>query len=298
MAMQEQPQDSASWRYVAPTAMDNEQFQDWVRLLEQRTGIDLPEARKTFLVTNLNIRMRELGMTDYRGYYDLIVSGSKGQVEWEVLVDRLTVHETRFFRDAAAMQFISETVLPGVLAKHAAPYTINVWSVGCATGEEPYSLAMLLDSYLHRRAENYYYGVTASDVSRAALQTARKALYHKHRIKNVPASLLQKYLQEVDADHVQVQQSLQQRICFVPINLLDLNQQRIGQMDLIVCQNVLIYFRQDRRQQIITDLVNHLKPGGIIILGPGELVGWTHPQLTAVSYQGIAALQRLPEQGT
>ena len=291
MAMRE-PEQSASWRYVAPATMDATLFQQWTNLLEERTGIALPEARKTFLITNLAIRMRELNLTDYQQYYDLIMSGQGGQIEWEILVDRLTVHETRFYRDTSALNYVRDMVLPRLVREHPSPYTVNVWSVGCATGEEPYSLAMILDTFFAQLCTGFYYGVTASDISRAALQTGRKAIYHKHRIKNVPDTLVRHYLQTVDAEHVQVNAELRQHVCFVPINLLHLDSHSVTPMDVIVCQNVLIYFKQELRQQILNNLVNQLKPGGVLIPGPGETMGWSHPELETVVYQNMTVYHR------
>ena len=293
MPMREHPHQQAPWLYVPPATMDADLFQQWSLLLEQRTGIALPESRKTFLITNLTIRMRELGISAFDAYYNLIVSGKQGLLEWETLVDRLTVHETRFFRDPVALQFIRDVALPKLLLNNAKPYTINVWSVGCATGEEPYSLAMVLDSFFAQQTEGYYFGVTASDVSRASLKAGRQAKYHKYRVKNVPPLLARQYLHAVDTEHVQVTSSLRQKVCFVPINMVELDEKPISNMDIIVCQNVFIYFKQALRQQILDRLVDHLNPGGVLILGPGEVTGWSHRELAPVSYQSISAFQRM-----
>ncbi|MBI3561758.1 MAG: methyltransferase domain-containing protein [Gammaproteobacteria bacterium] len=291
MSTQEQSQ-SAAWRYIAPADMEAGQFEQWVDLLEERTGITLPVARKTFLITNLAIRMRELRIEDYQHYYELIVREPLGQIEWEVLVDRLTVHETRFYRDEHSLSYIRNKLLPSFIQHNPRPYTIQVWSVGCATGEEPYSLAMMLDQFVAQYDQGVYYGVTASDVSRAALQSARRGLYHKRRIKNVPEKMRRTYLQDVDCDHVQVQPSLTQRVCFLPINILQLDSQKVGQMDIIVCQNVLIYFKPERRRSVLNALVAFLKPGGVLMVGPGEAVGWTHPQMTASVTSSVCAYKR------
>lgn len=294
MPTREHPHKQAPWSYVPPATMDAELFQQWSRLLEFRTGISLPESRKTFLITNLTIRMRELGIASFAAYFKLIVSGTQGLLEWETLVDRLTVHETRFFRDTVALQFIRDIALPRLLQEHAPPYTVHVWSVGCATGEEPYSLAMILDSCLAQYPDGYYYGVTASDVSRASLSAGREALYHNYRVKNVPALLARQYLQTVDKEHVQVTSALQQKVCFIPINIVELDELPVSNMDIIVCQNVFIYFKQALRQQVLNRLVEHLNPGGVLILGPGEISGWSHPELAPVSYQSMSAFQRMP----
>jgi type IV pilus assembly protein PilK len=288
----------APWQYSASPAMDDVQLQQWVLLLESRTGITLPVSRKTFLVTNLHTRMRELGVPDYQSYYNMVTDGTRGQVEWEILVDRLTVHETRFYRDTHALDLISEHYLAPLLEKkHEQPYTIHVWSVGCATGEEPYSLAMMMDHQLGV-GKKLYYGVTASDVSRAALKTGRNAIYHVRRVKNVPPDVADKYLATVDEDHVQVKEKIRKKVCFTHINLLDLETQPIGEMDIIVCQNVLIYFKREMRDRVLTQLITKLKPNGLLVLGAGEVFSWSHPQLEIINHDSTLAYRRIATRGT
>lgn len=291
MAIHEQAQQ-ALWQYTASPAMDEIQFLQWVALLESRTGITLPDTRKTFLQTNLVTRMRELGCGSFQDYYELVTDGSRGNVEWEILVDRLTVHETRFFRDSHALNLISDLYLEPLVQQHRnSPYTLNAWSVGCATGEEPYSLAMLM-AHAFRNSDGLYYGVTASDVSRAALQTGRNAVYHLRRVSNVPAEITDRYLQKIDEQHVQVSDELRQKVCFTQVNLLHLEQQPVSDMDIILCQNVLIYFKHELRVRMLAHLVTKLKPGGILVLGAGEIFSWAHPDLEVINYESTLAFRR------
>jgi type IV pilus assembly protein PilK len=295
---QTQVQKQATWQYTASPAMDDAQFQQWVALLEARTGISLPASRKTFLVTNLHIRMRELGVSDYLSYYNMVTDGSRGQVEWEILVDKLTVHETRFFRDTHALDLIREYYLQPLLEQQFdQSYTVHAWSVGCATGEEPYSLAMMME-HLFGESGNLYYGVTASDISRAALKTGRDAVYHLRRVKNVPAEIAEKYLLPLDAEHVQVVPQLRHKVCFAYLNLLELDAQPVGEMDIILCQNVLIYFKHAMRDRILSQLVARLKPNGLLVLGAGEVFSWSHPLLETVKHESTQAYRRLPTRGT
>lgn len=291
VAIREQAQHDALWQYTQSPAMEEMQFQQWVKLLESRTGISLPDSRKTFLQTNLITRMRELGLSDYQNYYELVTDGSRGNVEWEILVDKLTVHETRFYRDVKALNLVSEFYLEPLLQNADIPYTLNAWSVGCATGEEPYSLAMVIEHTFSNKP-GFYYGITASDVSRAALQTGRKAIYHNRRVTNVPKEIADKHLEQVDSEHVQVRDELRQKICFTQMNLINMDKQPISDMDIILCQNVLIYFKHDVRDRILQRLVSKLKPGGIIILGAGEVFSWTHPELDMLNYESTLAFRR------
>lgn len=278
MASGEQLKPDLHWEHGA-TEMDALLFRQWVELLESRTGIALPESRKSFLLTQLNMRMRELGFSDYHAYFNYVTGGTTGSVEWETLVDRLTVHETRFFRDVNALHVIGQ-YLQGLPLSTKHSYTVHAWSVGCATGEEPYSLAMVLDDFVKRQPGAVYFGVTASDVSRAALATGRNGVYPQNRVKNVPAAFAGNYLEPRDLNRVAVKERLKRHVCFTHTNLLDLSKATVGQMDIVLCQNVLIYFKQARRQQILNDLITHLKPGGLLVLGAGEVFGWEHPELS------------------
>lgn len=279
-----------------PGVMDSELYSRWVKLISERTGISLPPTRKSFLLTGLNIRMRELGYTDYQTYYDYLTSAKQGVVEWEILVDRLTVHETRFYRDTHALDLVRDVYL-SPLAKDSnlekgSPVKIDIWSVGCATGEESYSLALLIDDFFYRVGMQCYQGITASDISLAALAMGRKGVYHRSRLTNLPQGYLEKYFSQVDADHYQVNKSIKDRVCFINLNLLDLDKTNVGQMDIIFCQNVLIYFQREYRFDFLNGLVEHLRPGGLLILGAGEVLGWSHPCMAGIRYESTLAYRR------
>lgn len=298
MMAQLQSQMQSTWQYSAPPNMDAIQFQQWVALLEERTGISLPDSRKTFLVTNLNTRMRELGVSGYQRYYEMVTSDTYGQIEWEILVDKLTVHETRFFRDTHALDLIQKRCIEPLLAKlHDHAYTLHAWSVGCATGEEPYTLAILID-HLFSEHDKLDYDITASDLSLAALKTGREAIYHQRRITNVPKEMAAKYLLPTDDERVQVSEHLRQHVSFTQVNLRDdVDAQPVYDMDIILCQNVLIYFNHEMRNRILTQLVTRLKPGGLLVLGAGEVFGWSHPQLDMIKHDQTLAYRRLPVGG-
>ena len=276
--------------------MDEAQFERWAALLEQRTGIHLPARRRSFLVSSLNIRMQELGIDDYESYFEYLTTGKRGVVEWEILVDRLTVHETRFYRDDQALRVVREHAREWLAEHESSRERFELWSVGCATGEEAYSLAILLDDLFMHSNSQAYLGITATDVSSASLTAGRQAIYHRNRIKNLPQDLQEYYFEELDELHVRVIPELQRRVCFMRQNLLQLDNSRIGQMDIIFCQNVLIYFPRERRIQILDYLVEHLKPGGLLVLGAGEIIDWHNPITTSESRQGVLAYRRVMQE--
>lgn len=284
---------AAPWRYSQVAPMDDAEFSQWVRLLEDRTGITLPANRKSFLLTSLAVRMREQGFEDYQAYFEHLVSGVAGRVEWETLVDRLTVHETRFYRDDKALSVVRDVFLPDYKTESDQPVQINYWSVGCASGEEPYTLAMLTDDFFHFHQHSYHLAITASDISTDALSIARKAVYPANRMTNMPSHWQARYCMPVKAsERYQINEEIKNRICFTRINLLEVEQSTVGMMDLIYCQNVLIYFKRPMRHTIINNLVKHLNPGGMLILGAGDVIDWSNPEMESVPYKGTLVFRR------
>lgn len=279
-------------REFGPADMDERQFQQWATLVERRTGMRLSATRKSFLLTNLRQRMRELGCGDFQTYYDYLHTGRTGAVEWAALVDRLTVHETRFFRHPNSLALVREHFLPRYIATHEPPASLQAWSVGCSTGDEPYSLAIVIDDYLAELGRDYYLGVTASDISLPSLAIGRRAIYHQSRLKNVEPGVLARHFVRHGSEQYQVRARLRKRVCFNHLNVLELGDTPLGLMDLIMCQNLLIYFDRELRREILDNLVRFLAPGGVLLLGVGEAIGWSHPALHRISFRDTLAFER------
>jgi len=286
---------AAPWRYSQVVPMGDSEFSQWVTLLEARTGINLPANRKSFLLTSLSVRMREQGFADYQAYLDYLLRGAAGRVEWETLVDRLTVHETRFYRDEHALSVIRDVFLPTCRAEDGRPVQLHYWSVGCASGEEAYTLAMLTDDYFQNTQQDYQLGITANDISTDALAIARKAVYPVNRMTNMPIHWRARYCTPTEAARYQINENIRKRICFTRINLLQLEGSPLGLMDLIYCQNVLIYFKRHTRLVILDNLVKQLNFGGMLILGAGEIFDWHHPELENLSCKGSLVFRRKSE---
>lgn len=275
--------------------MNREQFKQWAALLKDRTGMRFPDNRISFLVTNLGMRMRYLGISDYQAYYDYVQNGREAMIEWDKLVHYLTVHETRFLRNENVLAMISDHYLPEMLGKNEATgsTTIDVWSVGCSTGEEPYSIAMAIDDFMVQRGGDYYLGVTASDISRDALAVGRKGIYSRKQIKEIEPDWLDRYFTITDDNKFQVQDALRKRVCFNHLNILDVGKMPIGKMNIITCQNLLIYFDKEQRIEIANTLVEHLLPGGLLILGVGELLQWDNPSVERYPHENTLAFKHV-----
>jgi len=191
-------------------------------------------------------------------------------------------------------ELLLDDFLPDYLAADRPAQNIQGWSVGCATGEEAYSLAILLEEYKLKHFANFYYGITGSDISLPAVATARKGIYDSRKLKNVSPTQLQQYFTTRDAQQFQVNPALRRRVCFNQLNILQPANDAIGMMDIILCQNVLIYFDMALRRQILDSLANHLNPGGILIIGVGEAMDWKHPMMKRVPRSDSLAYRKQP----
>ncbi|WP_198263657.1 CheR family methyltransferase [sulfur-oxidizing endosymbiont of Gigantopelta aegis] len=277
--------------------MDDVQFSHWTSLLEQRTGMHLPRERRSFLETSLGLRMKEIGIPDFTAYYHHLQSEKNGQQEWLTLVDRLTIHETRFFRHQPSLDFLEEIILPELFKSEPDRKKLQIWSAGCSTGEEVYTLGMLCQQFLKQHnnravSKPCYLAITGMDISVPALVTARKALYDQYKVRHVPEQYLEEYFVAQHNGRYQIVEALKKRVCFVPFNIIDMKKTLLEPMDIIFCQNVLIYFNRDRRKQIIQHLVKRLKPGGFLVLGAGESLNNPHPELEQISYPNALAFRR------
>ncbi|MEE8058796.1 MAG: CheR family methyltransferase [Pseudomonadales bacterium] len=273
----------SSWSYQTPPELSDKQYARWQTLLEERTGICFLQ-HKSILHKGLSQRMREVGIKDYERYFKQVSAVPGGVVEWAQLVDRISVKETSFFRDPLSFDVIKNFLLKRLNVNvRTQDYTLDIWSVGCSTGEEAYSLAMCASDLIDFVAANIFLGVIATDISSSALTIARRGCYVARKLADLPLALKHKYFVPLSEQEYEIVPSLRQRLCFVQGNLLSLGEAPRMAMDVIYCQNVLVYFRRDRKRQVLDSLVEHLKPGGMLMLGPGEAIGWQHPNIERTS---------------
>lgn len=270
--------------------MDDAQFARWQSLLEERTGMCLASQRRSFLQTSLGLRMREVGCDSYEEYYERITGGPAGAIEWSTLVDRLTVQETRFFRDPDAFAFVEQYVQQKA-AELSDAETLEFWSVGCSSGEEAYSLAMVGERFLTPMGKRY--AVTGTDISSIVLRKARAGRYLQRALQWVPEFYLSLGFKPQQAGGaLEVSDILRKRCCFSQVNVLNLSACPLQSQHVIYCQNVLIYFRRWRRREILNVLAERLTPGGVLVIGLGEMVDYQHPLLEPVHSSRVSAFVR------
>lgn len=281
-----------NWSLQHLPDMDDAQFRQWQVLLESRTGVCVGDQRKVFLQTSLCARMREKQMTDYQTYYEHVTKGPIGAIEWSALLDNVTVRETSFMRHRPSFDCVGRH-LQTRLASGVENRPLHLWSVGCASGEEAYSLAITSAQCLGSAGLSQdAFGIWASDISPKALEQGRVAQYSAGRLGGLTQTERSTWLRALGDERYEVIPALRDRVCFTRLNILELAQAPIRDLDIIFCQNLLIYFRRWRRRELLNLLASRLAPGGMLIIGLGEIVDWKNPLLERVPDDRVQAYVR------
>ena len=241
--------------------------------------------------------MRELDMADYQAYFEHVTNGAAGAVEWSALIERLTVRETSFMRHRPSFDVVGRH-LDQLLQAQAKERPLQLWSVGCASGEEAYSMAIMVEQSI-RRAGGHPpgYGIWATDISHKALEQGRTAIYPGGRLGGLNERERREWLQPLPNDRHEVAYALRDRVCFARLNILELAQAPIQDLDIIFCQNLLIYFRRWRRRDLLNLLARRLAPGGLLVIGLGEIVDWNNPLLERLPDDQVQAYVRRDSNG-
>ncbi|WP_371923576.1 protein-glutamate O-methyltransferase CheR [Pseudomonas sp. OIL-1] len=278
--------------------MDDTQFRQWQALLESRTGVCVGDQRRLFLQTSLCARMREKQMTDYQTYYEHVTQGAIGAIEWSALLDNVTVRETSFMRHRPSFDCVTRH-LQQRLSSVSEKRPLHLWSVGCASGEEAYSLAVTTAQCLRSAGMNEDgFGIWASDISPKALEQGRVARYSTARLGGLTQTERSTWFSALRDGRYEVIPALRDRVCFTRLNILELAQAPIRDLDIIFCQNLLIYFRRWRRRDLLNLLASRLAPGGMLVIGLGEIVDWKNPLLERVPDDRVQAYVRRESNGS
>jgi len=247
------------------------EFLRFQELIYQEAGIWLSEAKRSLLTGRLSRRLRALDLKRFSEYYDRVIEDREDR--W-ALLDLITTNETRFFREPIHFQFLEQCIFPAWKAtgnQGQRSRTIRVWSAGCSTGQEPYSLAMMLVDHFPP-SHNWSIEILASDLSRRALAVAEEGIWKAEKGREIPRDYLRAYtLKGVGVNEGKIKAAPSIRVIrFMRLNLNDAIPSGFGQFDLIFCRNVLIYFDVESRKRAIHRFSRHLAPDGFLFLGHAE----------------------------
>ncbi len=261
-------------------------FQKFQKLIYAETGIWLGNSKTALLCGRLFRRLRALGITSLETYYER-VSQPDQQEERASMIDAITTNETRFFREPRQFEFLVQKVLPRWRAEaehRVRPKRVRIWSAGCSSGEEPYSVAMLLASHLPAE-QGWDVRLLATDISNRVLEKACQGIYPITRSPELPAGLLHTFMLRGTADRqaeMKVRIEIQQMIDFRRLNLNQESSLPEGPFDAIFCRNVLIYFDMASKRRVVANLSRNLAANGYLFVGHAENLNSMFPELRSI----------------
>lgn len=248
--------------------LDKSSFNQMRQFIEARLGIKMPDAKKSMLEARLQKRVRHYSFPNFKEYVDYVFSDQGLAGELQTFIDIVTTNKTDFFREMNHFLIMREQILPYFLSrKH---YHIKIWSAGCSTGEEPYSLAIELEEFCQKHPEMNY-EILATDINNEVLKIGKMGIYDRTRIDDVPLGLKKKYfLKSKDSERHQVRvvPKLRKKIRFHSFNLL--HDTMDTSFDIIFCRNVMIYFHRETQAKIVSTFIRQLRTGGYLLIGHSE----------------------------
>lgn len=240
-----------------------------------KTGISIPEKRKYLLENRLGSRLKELGLSSYKDYYDFLRLDRNRTKEMEKLCEKVTTNETSFFRDIKQLTVFKDHILREMLKiqEEKGRKELHIWSAGCSSGEEPYTLAIMLHEVLGMSIIGWRIRITANDLSPAVLAKARKGVYTDYALRTTPKGMILKYFDKIGDDEYKIKPKVQKLVTFGPINLSDRMQlKRVPKSQIVFCRNVIIYFDDPMKKQVVSSFYDNLHPGGYLFLGHSESI--------------------------
>ena len=237
-------------------------------LIKEYSGINFDEDKKYLLQRRLAPRLKATGARTFEEYAWQLRYGSRGRRELEEAVDRVAVNETYFFREDYQLRAFAEEILPEIRWQDDRDERLSIWSAGCSTGEEPYTISMLILE--NATFADWDVRIVGSDISRKVLHTASQARYRKSALRETSVHRRQRFFRE-DEGAWELRDDVTAPVAFARLNLLEPEPLGlIGEVDVLFCRNVLIYFDTPARERVIDSFYEHLAPGGYLLLGHSE----------------------------
>ncbi len=261
--------------------MSDIELKKFVELIYSECGISLNSSKKSMLSARLAKRLRTLGIGSYKEYYDYVTKTLGQNDELINMIDAVSTNTTHFFREANHFSYLTGYALPDL---PNADTHLRVWSAGCSTGEEPYTLAMVLSE--HYEHHNGDFSILATDVSTRVLQKAKQGIYDDELVQKVPKLIKRKYLMQgkgAQAGNWRIVPDLRKKIEFCKLNFMDSHYGIDGDFDIIFCRNVIIYFDWETKVRLMSRFHDHLAPGGYLFIGHSETLNGLNDDFKAVA---------------
>ncbi len=275
------------------------EFDQLSRLIYEKSGISLHDGKMELVRARLTRRLRETGLHTFQAYYNHVVSDRSGQ-ELVTLLDSISTNLTSFFREPAHFEFLRADIIPRLAARRGTgSRRLAIWSAGCSSGEEPYSIAMCLIEALANPL-GWQITLLATDISTRILEAARRGVYRGEKLANLPRAVLSRFFQRGTgewAGQYRVKEEVRRLVDFRHSNLLEAPPLP-GPFDVIFCRNVMIYFDGATQARVISIFRSHLAPGGCLFIGHSESLARVRHGLRYVRPAVYSSQEEGPSGGT
>lgn len=234
----------------------------------KRTGMFFAESSKYLIQKRLSPRARELNFDSFQKYFYFLQYDPRAEAEFDQIYDLITTNETYFFREPAQLKAFAEEIVPELLSKRSLK-RVRIWSAGCSSGEEPYSIAILLqEGGWYARAS---FEIFASDLNQQVLHKARRGIYRENAFRSTLPSVREKYFTQEKDGSWKISDEMRNRVSFGRLNMYDEGRVALlGTLDVVFCRNVIIYFDDASKKTVINNFYNRLVDGGYLLLGHSE----------------------------
>lgn len=252
--------------------ISDEEFLQLRDFIYQVCGIFIAENRKYLVENRLSNRIKELNLKSYSEYYNFLRFDNSRKDELNRLFEVVTTNETSFFRNPPQLKVFQDYVLKEVIdeCRKTGRKRLRIWSAGCSTGEEPYTLAIILYEVLKSEIRSWDIKITANDLSEAVLAAARRGIYNEYALRTTPPEIVSAYFTK-DGNVYKIKPELKQLVSFGQINLSDKEQlRRVEKSQIVFCRNVIIYFDDDMKRKVISAFYDNLEPNGMLLIGHSE----------------------------
>jgi chemotaxis protein methyltransferase CheR len=268
------------------TVLSEKSFDDWRQYIYNLCGIYFQDNKKYLLESRLQKRMNHIGIDCYDKYLEYLKVGAQKANEQKYLFEAITINETYFFRNQPQLDALVSNIIPEIVSFKSRfnNYKIRIWSAASSSGEEAYSIAIVLNELIKPKYPKVEFEIVGTDINQAVLETARSGIYRDYSVRNAPAFYLKKYF-KTNNGYFEVDTNLKKYVNFKVVNLFDdLTMKTMNNFDIIFCANVLIYFDVRSKMKVISKLYDSLNKGGYLFIGYSETLHGISKAFKLVSY--------------
>jgi len=251
--------------------LSDAEFEKLSNFIYKGYGIKMPPVKKIMLQSRLQKRLKALKIYSFKDYVNYVFS-KEGEEEIIHMMDVVSTNKTDFFREPAHFDFLKQTVLPGCIQNNIR--NLKVWSAGCSSGQEVYTLAIVISEFLEKNP-SFDFHILGTDISTQVLKKAYNAVYPEQDVAMIPLETKRKYMlksKDPKKKLIRIIPALRRKTSYKRLNFMDENYPINEKYDIIFCRNVLIYFDRDTQEKVINRLCRHLKPNGYFFLGHSESI--------------------------